>query len=89
MAGRICHVVIRTRLHSSPIYDSVRFNAARRGGTEGTMYIRETARQRKEAAKARLRYIHVSTTEPHILAVTYDVGRNAAKRARAAQEWAR
>lgn len=67
------------------------------------MYTRETARQRKDAAKARLRYIHVSKEyvghfDPKtglfagwlpLPGKTYDVGRNAAKRARAAQEWAR
>lgn len=67
------------------------------------MYARETARQRKDAAKARLRYIHVSKEyvghfDPNtglfagytpLPGQTCNMDRNAAKRARRAQEWAR
>lgn len=43
-------------------------------------YIRETARQRKDAARAKRRYLHISTTSPLRPGMTYNVGRNKAKR---------
>lgn len=49
-------------------------------------YIRETARQRKDAALAKRQYLHISTTGNVLMpGATYNVGRNKAKRAERAR----